>query len=135
MEQASLTELLAGKHQGNLMSSILGSFDIARQSLDTALNDSAGSAERELENYQKGIEFSLDSFNAKFQELSTQVINADVFKGLVDGGTAFLDILTQIIDVGGGLPAVLGIFSTVLGAKGHGKQKVIVFNALSYKVA
>ena len=117
------------------MSSILGSFDIARQSLDTALNDSAGSAERELENYQKGIEFSLDSFNAKFQELSTQVINADVFKGLVDGGTAFLVLLTQILDVGGGLPAVLGIFSTIRGAKGHGKQKVIVFNALSYKIA
>lgn len=36
------------------MSSILGSFDIARESLDTAVNDSAGSAERELSNYQKG---------------------------------------------------------------------------------
>lgn len=117
------------------MSSILGSFDIARQSLDTALNDSAGSAERELENYQKGIEYSLDTFNAQFQELSTTVINADIFKGLVDGGTQFLNILTQILDVGGGLPAVLGIFSTVLGAKGHGKRKVIVYNALHYKVA
>ena len=117
------------------MSSIMGSFDIARQSLDTALNDSAGSAERELENYQKGIEYSLDTFNAQFQELSTTVINADIFKGLVDGGTAFLNILTQIIDVGGGLPAVLATISTFMGAKGHGKQKVIVFNALSYKVA
>lgn len=36
------------------MSSILSSFDIARQSLDTAMNDSEGSAERELSNYQKG---------------------------------------------------------------------------------
>ena len=117
------------------MSSIMGSFDIARQSLDTALNDSAGSAERELENYQKGIEYSLDTFNAQFQELSTTVINADIFKGLVDGGTAFLNILTQIIDVGGGLPAVLATISTFMGAKGHGKHKVIVFNALSYKVA
>lgn len=117
------------------MSSILGSFDIARQSLDTALNDSAGSAERELENYQKGIEYSLDTFNAQFQELSTTVINADIFKGLVDGGTQFLNILTQIIDVGGGLPAVLATISTFMGAKGHGKQKVIVFNALHYKVA
>ena len=117
------------------MSSILGSFDIARQSLDTALNDSAGSAERELENYQKGIEYSLDTFNAQFQELSTTVINADIFKGLVDGGTQFLNILTQIIDVGGGLPAVLATISTFMGAKGHGKQKVIVFNALFYKVA
>ena len=90
------------------MSSILGWFDIARQSLDTAVNDSAGSAERELSNYQKGIEYSLDTFKAQFQELSTTVINADVFKGLVDGATGFLNILTQIINVGGGLPVVLG---------------------------
>ena len=117
------------------MSSILGSFDIARQSLDTALNDSAGSAERELENYQKGIEYSLDTFNAQFQELSTTVINADIFKGLVDGATGFLNIRTQIIDVGGGLPAVLATISTFMGAKGHGKRKVIVYNALHYKVA
>lgn len=117
------------------MSSIMGSFDIARQSLDTAVNDSAGSAERELENYQKGIEYSLDTFKAQFQELSTTVINADIFKGLVDGGTQFLNILTQILDVGGSLPALLGTFSAVMGARGHGKHNVIVFNALSYKVA
>lgn len=67
--------------------------------------------------------------------MSTTFLNSDLFGGLIDGATGFLNILTQIIDVGGGLPAVLGIFSTVLGAKGHGKQKVIVFNALSYKVA
>lgn len=117
------------------MSSILGSFDIARQSLDTALNDSAGSAERELKNYQQGIEYSLETFKAQFQELSTVVIGADIFKGLVDTGTQFLNILTQIIDVGGGLPAILGAFSTWWGTTGHGKQEVIVFNALSYKVA
>ena len=67
--------------------------------------------------------------------MSTTFLNSDVFGGLIDGATGFLNILTQIIDVGGGLPAVLGIFSTILGAKGHGKRKVIVYNALHYKVA
>ena len=77
----------------------------------------------------------MNTFKAQFQELSTTFLNADIFKGLIDGGTQFLNILTQILDVGGGLPAMLGIFSTILGARGHGKQEVIVFNALSYKVA
>lgn len=67
--------------------------------------------------------------------MSTTFLNSDLFGGLIDGATGFLNILTQILDVGGGLPAVLGTFLTVLGAKGHGKQKVIVFNALHYKVA
>ena len=126
---------MAGKHQGNLMSSIMGSFDIARQSLDTAMNDSVGSASRELENYQQGIEYSMDRMGASFQNLSQQVVSADVFKFAIDGASSFLNILTQIIDVGGGLPAVLATISTFMGAKGHGKRKVIVYNALHYKVA
>ena len=108
IQRASLTELLAGKHQGNLMSSIMGSFDIARESLNTAMNDSEGSAERELSNYQKGIQYSLDRFKAQFQELSTTTLDSDLFKGVIDNGTAFLDVLTSIIDVGGGIPALLG---------------------------
>ena len=117
------------------MSSIMGSFDIARQSLDTAMNDSVGSASRELENYQQGIEYSMDRMGASFQNLSQQVVNADAFKFAIDSANAFLNILTQIIDVGGGLPALLGTFSAVMGARGHGKHNVIVFNALSCKVA
>lgn len=112
----------------------MSNFDIAREATETAYN-SDGSAEKELENYQKGIEYSLNTFKAQFQELSTTFLNADIFKGLIDGGTDFLNILTQILDVGGGIPAMLGLFTTVMGARGHGKQKVIVFNALSYKVA
>ena len=90
------------------MSSIMGSFDIARESLDTAMNDSEGSAERELSNYQKGIQYSLDRIKAQFQELSTVTLDSDLFKGVIDSGTAFLDVLTSIIDVGGGIPTLLG---------------------------
>lgn len=112
----------------------MSNFDIAREATETAYN-SDGSAEKELENYQKGIEYSLNTFKAQFQELSTTFLNADIFKGLIDGATGLLNILTQIVDVGGMFPAILGAFTTFMGAKGHGKQKVIVFNALSYKVA
>ena len=45
-------------------------FDIARKTLDTALNGSEGSAEKELSNYQQGIEYSLDKLQANFQDFS-----------------------------------------------------------------
>ena len=92
----------------------MGSFNIARESLTTAMNDSEGSAERELENYQKGIQYSLDKFQAQFQELSTNVINSDIFKGIVDGGTAAISILTELTSVAGGLPAA---FAAIGGIK------------------
>ena len=107
IQQASITELIAGKRQGNIISALMTNFDIARESLNTALNESSGSAERELENWNQGIESSLSRFQAQFQQLSTTVISSDVFKGLIDSGTGFLNILTQIIDVGAGIPILL----------------------------
>ena len=58
-------------------------------------------------------EWKIQQFQAQFQQLSTTVISSDVFKGLIDSGTGFLNILTQIIDVGGGIPAVLGTIGGV----------------------
>ena len=77
----------------------------------------------------------IEGFTNSFQTMSSSILNTDVFGGMIDGASSFLNILTQIIDVGGGLPAVIGTISAVMGAKGHGKHNVIVFNALFYKVA
>ena len=55
IQQASVTELIAGKRQGNIVSALMKNFDIARDTLNTAMNESEGSAEKELGNYQKGI--------------------------------------------------------------------------------
>lgn len=113
IQQASVTELLAGKRQGNVMSSLMTNFDIARETLNTALNNSQGSAEKELENWNKGIEASLSHFQAQFQEFSTTSINSDFMKGVIDSGTAGLEIITQLTDK-------LGIFKTLIASVGGG---------------
>lgn len=113
IQQASVTELLAGKRQGNVMSSLMTNFDIARETLNTALNNSQGSAEKELENWNKGIEASLSHFQAQFQEFSTTSINSDFMKGVIDSGTAGLKIITQLTDK-------LGIFKTLIASVGGG---------------
>lgn len=134
IQQASITELIAGKRQGNIVSALMDNFDIARQTLDTALNDSEGSAERELENYQKGIEYSLEKFNASFQAMSTSFLDSDIFKGIIDSGTRLLNLLTAIGEVGGGLGAIFGTLATYFSTKGLGKH-IIVKNALYCKIA
>lgn len=58
-------------------------FDVARKSLQTALNDADGSGERELESWNKGIEASLSHLKAQFQDFSTSAISSDMFKGIV----------------------------------------------------
>lgn len=126
IQQASLTELVAGKHQGNIMSALMENFDIARNALNTALNDSEGSAEQELENWNQGIEASLSHFQAQFQQFSTSSISSDFFKGIVDGGTEALNILTQIVDTFGLMAPIAGAFMTKTG---KGKR-----NAALYKI-
>ena len=53
--QASVTELIAGKRQGNIVSSLMTNFDTAREALETSLN-SSGSAMKEHEKWQKSLE-------------------------------------------------------------------------------
>lgn len=97
-------------------------FDIARKTLDTALNGSEGSAENELSNYQQGIEYSIDKLQANFQELSNSLIDSDIFKGIVDSGSGVLSLFTNLTKSIGTLNTAaigLGIFQ---GTNGSGKS-------------
>ena len=107
IQQASITELIAGKRQGNIVSGLMKNFDIARQSYNTAEFGSEGSAEKELSNYQKSIEYHIGQMKASFQELSTSLVSSDIFKGFIDGGTAAINVLTKFIGVANGVPAIL----------------------------
>lgn len=109
------------------MSALMSQFDIARESLNTALSESDGSAERELENYKKGVEYSLDRIKASFQEFSTITLDSNIFKGIVDSGNAALNVVTSLISKFGGLQtAISGIAAYFLQKNGSGKQTIFV---------
>ena len=110
IQQASVTELIAGKRQGNIISALMTNFDTARETVEIAMNDAEGSATRELENYQRGVEYSIGQFKAAFQELSTAVVNSDFLKGLIDAGTKAVETLTKLVSVFGNLrTAIAGL--------------------------
>lgn len=122
IQRASVTELIAGKRNGNLVSALMQNFDVARETLNTAIYESEGSAEKELANWQKSIQYSIDKFQAAFQQLSTTTLNSNFLKGLIDGGTTALEVITQLIDQFGilqiaisGLALGKGITSFVKG--------------------
>lgn len=55
----------------------------------------------------------LEGLKNSAQTLSTTALDSDLFKGAIDGATTFLNILTQILDVGNGIPVVLGAIGGV----------------------
>ena len=84
-------------------------FDVARKSLQTALNDADGSGERELESWNKGIEASLSHLKSQFEDFSTSAISSDMFKGIVDGGTGLLKVLTNLAKADGKLGNIVNL--------------------------
>lgn len=126
IQQASITELIAGKRQGNIVSSLMTNFDIARDTLKTSLN-SEGSATEELGKWMEGFEAKSKQFRAAFESLSLTFLDSSFFKGLIDAGTGVLKILTAIIDNVGVLPTLIGTISAALSFKNVGKDKMFSF--------
>ena len=108
-DQSNLIETLFGKNRANQGQAILQAFQSGQiqKAYQTALN-SAGSAQKEQDRWLQSAEAKIQQFKAQFQSLSTTAIDSNVFKGLIDSGTTLLNILTQLIDVGGGIPLMLG---------------------------
>jgi TP901 family phage tail tape measure protein len=106
IQRADLLETLAGKQRSNALAAALNNVDVIKAAYQTAEN-SEGSAEKELTNYQKGIDYSLERFKATFQEFSTSVLSSDTFKAVIDSGTQFLELLTKITETLGPLGTAL----------------------------
>jgi TP901 family phage tail tape measure protein len=107
-QKADITELVAGKRQGNIITSLLDNWKDAQASLSVALN-STGSAARENGVY-------LDSMKAKVAQFKNEVIgfwenaiDSDSLKGLIDAGTTLVRVFGGTANSIGLLPTVVGL--------------------------
>lgn len=93
-------------------------WSIAESSLESALN-SEGSAERELGNYQKGLQYSIDNFKAQFQDLSNELLSSDLLKTGVELGSGLMSGLTKGIELAGfgGTNSLFNLIAAGLGIK------------------
>ena len=107
---ASIIELLAGKHQGNVFASLMENFDIAREALDTSLN-SSGSALKEHEKWQQSLEAQILKLQASWQSLSQSFLKSDFLKTALDGVINLVNGITQLIDTIGTIPTLLTVFA------------------------
>ncbi len=97
IEQASLGEALAGKRNANAFYAVIGNLDTLQEAYASAAN-SAGSAAKEQENFEKSIQYSLNRLSASFEVLAADLLDSDFAKGLVDFLTSVVNILDAIIE-------------------------------------
>jgi TP901 family phage tail tape measure protein len=121
IDQAALLELLGGKRNATAVVSLLANFSDAERALEVAMN-SAGSALQENEKWLAGIEGHISQFSAAFEDLSRKIVDSEMFKGLIDTGTLFIDVLIGITDgldkVTGGLGGIPVAVAAITAAMG-----------------
>lgn len=108
-EQASLSEILFGKMRGNQGAALIQAFQSGQiQKAYQVAMDSEGSMLREQKAWAEGLEAAVNKLSAAWQGLSIAVLDSDFLKALVNSGTAFLNVLTNIVETGATLPTILG---------------------------
>lgn len=120
IQQASITELIAGKRQGNVVSSLMENFDIAREAIQQSA-ESTGSAMAEHEKWMQSLEAKVNQLKATWEGLSQAFMDDSFLKGLVDAATTLLDILTKVVDTFGTLPTLITAAMIALSFKNVGE--------------
>ena len=76
IQQASITELIAGKRQGQVVSAVMNNFDIARKVVTTS-EGSEGSATAEHEKWLDSLEAKINQLAASWESLSQAFLEDD----------------------------------------------------------
>lgn len=125
IDQAGLLEALAGKQQSNALAAALSNYEMIEEAYEIAEN-SAGSAMKEQEKWEQGLEARTNKLKASLETLSTTFLDSDFLGGLIDTGRGLIDILTIIIDKLGVIPTLLTAIGGGIGIskafKGEGKR-------------
>ena len=79
--------------------------------METAQYGSEGSMDRQLEVFNASVDASIRRFKVAFQELSTDLINSGLLKGIIDAGTDIIRVIDELVKHIG----VLGTALTALG--------------------
>ena len=107
VQQRAVASAFAGTHHMNSFLILMQNWNKVQEYTKTA-NEASGQSMEKFAAYQESATGKIEGFKNAFQSLSTTAIDSNVFKGLIDSGTTLLNILTQLIDVGGGIPLMLG---------------------------
>ena len=113
IKQANILNLLGGKRNADSIISLIKNFQTAKDVMD-GLEQSAGSADRELATFKDSIEGRMTDLRTSFQQLSSTVVNSDLIKTVVSGGDSILQVLNKITQTIGTLPGIVTGIGAIL---------------------
>lgn len=121
--RAEVLEAVAGKRSAQTVASILENWTAAEKAIQT-MENSAGSAMREMNTYTESLAYSINAFKESWTEIGQTAIDRGGLKEIVDFGTKFLNIINDIVKQFGVLPTLITTIVGITAAKGSGRSKI-----------
>lgn len=126
-QKTALGDTIAGTNQYKVLAAVMQNMDTAISANETALS-SQGSAMNENSKYMESFEAHVTNLDAKWQELSNNVVNNDLAKGVMSLGSLLLDLAntgfgqvlvqtTLLTSIGWGATSLLKAMKIVSAAK------------------
>ena len=126
-QRVALGDSIAGTNQYKVLAAVMQNIDTAISANETALS-SQGSAMNENSKYMESFEAHVTNLDAKWQELSNNVVNNDLAKGVMSLGSLLLDLAntgfgqvlvqtTLLTSIGWGATSLLKAMKIVSAAK------------------
>lgn len=109
VDQANLLELLGGKRNANVLTSILNNFKDAEAVMKTIEGDE-GSAMKEQEKWLNSIEGKTQQLKATSQGLALKLLDSDTAKNAITALTKIVDAVGWLADHKGVIGGIFGIF-------------------------
>lgn len=123
MEQAALTEALAGTRQQSVFSGLVNNFQEASGAME-AMASSAGELRESYATYMESAEAHINQLKAAFESLAQSTFNSDSIKSVVDMLAGLLTTLDNIVKTIGGVPTIItGIAAALSAIKNVGRGK------------
>jgi len=103
-DKLNVSELLGGKLQANVISSVLNNVDELNRAYSLAQN-SSNSAMNEFKTYQQGVQYSIDQLKESISNMYKESMNSSSLK-------SFVDSLTIMVSTFGNLKTVIAVATT-----------------------
>ena len=129
-KQIEMSEILGGKMQANLVSSLLEHSKMMEDAFDKA-QQSAGSATKEFETYKESVSYKLGQLEESIKQFYTTLVSSDAIKAFADMGITMMEVLTWLTDKLGLMPvAITGTVTALLLLNKHFRTTMTNFTSM-----
>jgi TP901 family phage tail tape measure protein len=126
IQKAQITELIGGKRQGSIISSMMENWKDATDSYASALN-SAGSAQKEFDKYTDSYQYKIGQLTASTEAFWTSFLDSSSVKTAIGALTGFMQMLTKLNDMISLLPILTGVFMAFIALAHKGTRELVLF--------